>query len=66
MVLAPRQVGTFDTAVIFRNDDTVASIKDYVADLYNCSQRLAFDVLQGLRPLHDSPHDTAQPPVGAH
>ncbi len=64
MVLAPRQVGTFDTAVIFRNDETVASVKDYVADLYNCSQRLGVDVLEGLKPLHDSPHDPAQPPVG--
>jgi hypothetical protein len=51
MVLAPRQVGTFDTAAIFRNDETVAYVKDYVADLYNCSQRVTLDVVQDLKPL---------------
>lgn len=52
-VLAPQQVGTFDSAVIFRNDDTVARLRDYVSDLYNCSQRVTLDVVQQMKPLHN-------------
>lgn len=54
MVLAPQQVGTFDSAVIFRNDDTVARAKDYVTDLYNCSQRVTLEVVQQMQPLHNA------------
>jgi hypothetical protein len=42
------------TAVVFRNGDVVARVKDYVTDLYNCSQRITLDVLQDLRPLHNA------------
>jgi hypothetical protein len=54
IVTAPQQVGTFDSAVVFRNDEVVARVKDYVTDLYNCSQRITLDVLQDLRPLHNA------------
>jgi hypothetical protein len=53
MVMPPHQVGTFDCAIVFRNDDTVARVRDYVADLYNCSQRATVDVVRDLRPLHN-------------
>jgi len=53
MVMPPHQVGTFDCAIVFRNDDTVARVRDYVTDLYNCSQRLTVDVVKELRPLHN-------------
>ncbi len=52
--MPPYQVGTFDSAVVFRNDDTVARMKDYVTDLYNASQRVTLDVIQELRPLHNA------------
>jgi hypothetical protein len=54
MIMASQQVGTFDSAVIFRNDDTVGRVKDYVTDLYNCSQRVTLDVLRDLRPIHNA------------
>lgn len=54
MIMPPYQVGTFDSAVVFRNDDTVARMKDYVTDLYNASQRVTLDVIQELRPLHNA------------
>jgi hypothetical protein len=54
MIMAPQQVGVFDSAIVFRNDETVERVKDYVTDLYNCSQRITLDVLQDLRPLHNA------------
>lgn len=48
------EVGTFDSALVFQNDDTVVRARDYVIDLYNCSQRVTLDVLQDLRPLHNA------------
>jgi hypothetical protein len=33
IVTAPQQVSTFDSAVVFRNDDVAARVKDYVTDL---------------------------------
>jgi len=53
VIIPPQQVGAFDSAVVFRNDEVVARVKDYVTDLYNCSQRVTRDVLQELRPLHN-------------
>jgi hypothetical protein len=50
MIMAPQQAGTFDSAVVFRNDDTVARVKDYVTDLYSCSQRVTLHVLQDSAP----------------
>lgn len=54
MVMPPHQVGSFDCAIVFRNDDTVARVREYVTDLYNCSQRVTIDVVGGLRPLHSA------------
>jgi hypothetical protein len=36
--------------VVFRNDEVVVRVKDYVSDLYNCSERVTLDVLQDVRP----------------
>ena len=38
----------------FRNAEVVSRVKDYITDLYNCSQRVTLDVLQDLRPLHNA------------
>jgi hypothetical protein len=54
VIMPPHQVGTFDSAVVFHNDETVVRVNDYVTDLYNCSQQLTLDVLHGLRPLHSA------------
>lgn len=53
VIIPPQQVGAFDSAVVFRNDEVVVRVKDYVTDLYNCSQRVTLDVLQDLRPSHN-------------
>jgi hypothetical protein len=54
IIMPPHQVGTFDSAALFRNDDMVTRVRDYVTELYNCSQPLTLDSIQQLRPIRST------------
>jgi hypothetical protein len=51
IVLPPQQVGGFDSAIVFAEGDIVPRFRDYVTDLYNYSQRVTADVVQGFQPI---------------